>query len=225
MDFITTWNYQIKDRKVLPFLESLIGTEVRFRDKAIDRRKKYDYHSPAHTISRMLSKAAGRESVFDDTPLLAGVLDKDEWRKNGFDRFLTFRILYPYERYDPYNTRHNREFVTCAYITLHIEPCEVDPLREGGVDEGSRITGYEITAPKGGIIIDKNTTIHDLMSVNVNSYYKWLYRQIIAEYDTKVRSTITDDEEKSDELLRDMRFLCEELETDIVIAKKITSLT
>ena len=85
-------------------------------------------------------------------------------------------------------------------------------------------TGYEITAPKGGIIIDKNTTIHDLMSVNVNSYYKWLYRQIIAEYDTKVRSTITDDEKKSDELLRDMRFLCEELETDIVIAKKITSL-
>ena len=214
MDFITTWNYQIKDRKVLPFLESLIGTEVRFRDKTIDRRKTYGYHSPAHTISRMLSRAAWRESVFDGTPLYAFTLDKDEWRKNGFDRFLTFKIGYHY----------NSENVVCTYITLHIEPCEVDPLREGGVDEGSRITGYEITAPKGGIIIDKNTTIHDLMSVNVNSYYKWLYRQIIAEYDTKVRSTITDDEEKSDELLRDMRFLCEELETDIVIAKKITSL-
>ena len=64
MDFITTWNYQIKDRKVLPFLESLIGTEVRFRDKTIDRRKTYGYHSPAHTISRMLSRAACSGEIY-----------------------------------------------------------------------------------------------------------------------------------------------------------------
>lgn len=207
MNFVVLWNYNIKEKKIIPVMDNLIGTTVRFRNNKTDRNKSYRHHSPAHTIVKELNE---KSELFSGTPLYADILSKDECKEKGFDRFLTFKIKILYTFDSDY------EEVVCAYVTLHIEPCKVEPKISGGISEGSKITGYDITYLNG----NNGDTIHDLMCTELEYYYKWLYAQIIEEYEREVKTTLREYED-SEEMIEELKRLCCDLEYNVNMAKKL----
>ena len=208
LHFYEEWVAEKINIKLVPLLDDLVGTKCRFRD-TIDRKKNYLFHSPvSELVKRKEITYRKWYSYFDYIPIRLDLLNKDEIKK--YDRFLTFKVVFRG------NAFADEEDTVCAYITLHIKPCKVEPLRVGGIDDGSEITGYDIEFQNGC----SETTAHSFMLVKPKRYYKWLETNMKNEYLSVVNDVINDEEQS--EPFSTIRYLTDKLEQDMKQAKRLT---
>ena len=177
LSFYDNWINEKSDMDLVPLLDGLVGKKFRFRDNAADRKKNYQFHSPASTIEKISRWDENWISFFEGLPIYPSRIFNDEIKR--YDRFLTFKI----EMQGIFEKN-----VDCAYIKLKIKPCKVEPKKVGGIEDGSEITGYDIDYQNGC----SEATIHSLMLVEPKRYCKWLEEKIMSEYTETVKAVAED---------------------------------
>ena len=207
LTFYENWITERSNMDLLPLLDGLVGKKFRFRDNAADRKKNYQFHSPASTIEKISRWDENWISFFEGLPIYLSRIFNDEIKR--YDRFLTFKI----EMQGIFE-----ENVDCAYIKLKIKPCKVEPKKVGGIEDGSEMTGYDIEFNE--LVSGEDTTIHSLMLVNPKRYYEWLETNMKNEYLSVVNDVINDEEQS--EPFSTIRYLTDKLEQDIERAKRLT---
>lgn len=204
LTFYDNWVSEGKEQSLITIFDRIVGTKVRFRDNA-DRKKNYMFHSPVKAA--LYSNGMLRWEV--STPLqgspvwLSLLFNKEELKT--YDRFLTLKVICGEE---------NR---VCAYIMFKIKPCEVKPLKKGGITEGSEIVGYDISYQNGC----DSAVLHSILSLDEKTYATWLEKSIKEEYQAVVTAALKD-KELSDPFAV-IRYLTDKAEDDIKRAKKLTN--
>ena len=208
LTFYDNWVSEKSNMDLVPLLDGLVGKKFRFRDNAADRKKNYQFHSPASTIEKISRWDENWISFFEGIPIYPSRIFNDEIKR--YDRFMTFKI----EMQGIFE-----ENVVCAYIILKTKPCKVEPKKVGGIEDGSEMTGYDIEFNE--LVSGENTTIHSLMLVNPKRYYEWLKDKIKNEYLSTVKDVLEDSE--LSEPFAVIRYLTDKAEDDIKRAKKLTN--